>query len=182
MKMKDQQRGFTLIELLVVVAIIGLLASIVIASLNSARIKGRDARRVADVKTLQNALEMYNDANSSYPSSTQPTVSATALASYLSALPKDPSTQAAYAYIALQGASGGTTSCGGYHIGAVLENSSNTALNSSANATQSTVCSGLNNGVYGDASTTNASLDFLGGTAKCTATTGGTRYCYDQKM
>ncbi len=61
--------GFTLIELLVVIAIIGVLASIVLASLNSARQKSRDARRIADVKQLQLALELYYDAQTppAYP-------------------------------------------------------------------------------------------------------------------
>jgi type II secretion system protein G len=64
----EQKRGFTLIELLVVIAIIGLLASIVLASLNSARKKSRDARRLADLKQLQNALELYaNDNSGNYP-------------------------------------------------------------------------------------------------------------------
>ena len=62
------RRGFTLIELLVVIAIIGMLASIVLASLNSARAKGRDARRAADLVQIRNALEMYaSDNRGSYP-------------------------------------------------------------------------------------------------------------------
>ena len=57
------QAGFTLIELLVVIAIIALLSSVVLASLGSAKTKGRDTKRLTDVKTLQLTLEMYYDAN-----------------------------------------------------------------------------------------------------------------------
>ncbi len=59
--------GFTLIELLVVIAIIGLLSSIVMASLNTARAKSRDAKRRADLRQVQLALEMYFDSNNNYP-------------------------------------------------------------------------------------------------------------------
>lgn len=59
--------GFTLIELLVVIAIIGLLASVVLLALNSARAKSRDAKRLADVRQIASALELYFNDNSAYP-------------------------------------------------------------------------------------------------------------------
>jgi prepilin-type N-terminal cleavage/methylation domain-containing protein len=63
----NTHRGFTLIELLVVIAIIGLLASVVLLSLNSARAKSRDAKRMADVKLIANAMELYFNDSGSYP-------------------------------------------------------------------------------------------------------------------
>lgn len=54
-------RGFTLIELLVVIAIIGTLSSIVLASMNNARKKARDARRAADANSIWTALQLYID-------------------------------------------------------------------------------------------------------------------------
>jgi prepilin-type N-terminal cleavage/methylation domain-containing protein len=68
MKTYTNNKGFTLIELLVVVAIIGILATIILSSLSSARESARDAKRLSDVKTIQTALEMYaNDNNGRYP-------------------------------------------------------------------------------------------------------------------
>jgi general secretion pathway protein G len=63
-----KQKGFTLIELLVVIAIIAILSTVVMAGLNSARLKGRDAKRLSDIKQVQAALELYYDTNSGYPS------------------------------------------------------------------------------------------------------------------
>ncbi len=67
---KAGQKGFTLIELLVVIAIIGILASIVLASLNTARKKSRDARRIADLNQIRLAEELYFDSNSGQYSAT----------------------------------------------------------------------------------------------------------------
>ena len=58
MKIKKSSAGFTLIELLVVIAIIGLLSSMATVSLNSARVKARDARRLADIRQLSLAVEL----------------------------------------------------------------------------------------------------------------------------
>jgi prepilin-type N-terminal cleavage/methylation domain-containing protein len=63
----NQKAGFTLIELLVVVAIIGLLSSIVLISLNTARSRARDAKRITDVTQVGKALESYYNDNAGYP-------------------------------------------------------------------------------------------------------------------
>ncbi len=60
-------KGFTLIELLVVVAILGVLATITMVSLSDARARSRDARRVQDMKTLQDALALYQTRVTLYP-------------------------------------------------------------------------------------------------------------------
>jgi len=65
--MKKYKSGFTLIELLVVIAIIGLLSTLSILALNTARARARDAKRVADVKQIQTALEMYYNDAGTYP-------------------------------------------------------------------------------------------------------------------
>jgi prepilin-type N-terminal cleavage/methylation domain-containing protein len=54
-------KGFTLIELLVVIAIIGLLSSVLLASLSTVRARARDAKRKADMKTIFTALQIYQD-------------------------------------------------------------------------------------------------------------------------
>jgi general secretion pathway protein G len=66
--MRNNQKGFTLIELLVVIAIIGLLSTLAVVALNSAREKSRDSKRVADIKQVQTALELFfSDSSTGYP-------------------------------------------------------------------------------------------------------------------
>jgi type IV pilus assembly protein PilA len=62
---KNLTKGFTLIELLVVIAIIGILASVILASLNSARAKGTDAAVKSDLENARPQAEIYYDGSSS---------------------------------------------------------------------------------------------------------------------
>lgn len=61
------RQGFTLIELLVVIAIIGLLSSIVLASLSTARSRAQDAKRQGDLRALSTAIEHYFIQNGNLP-------------------------------------------------------------------------------------------------------------------
>lgn len=69
MKIKNWQkpRGFTLIELLVVISIIGILSTLAVVSLNDARGKARDAKRISDIKQVQTALELFLADRNGYP-------------------------------------------------------------------------------------------------------------------
>jgi len=129
---KKNQDGFTLIELLVVVAIIGILATIVLVSLNTARMKARDVRRVADLRQVALALEMYYDDNTStgYPGSSgsnqwDPCGGSNALEdalepNYMASVPCDPGTETYEYWVA--------PSKNGYVLKAALENPDNPAL------------------------------------------------------
>jgi len=111
------KRGFTLIELLVVIAIIGILSSVVLASLNDARQKSRDAKRVADIRQVQLALELFFDSNSSYPTTTL----AALVPNYIASIPVGPLSGETYLYESLLS---GTD----YHLGANLEEQGHSAL------------------------------------------------------
>lgn len=126
-----RKKGFTLIELLVIMAIIGLLFSIILAYLNNARTKARDARRLADLKEFTLALSVFFDDNQRYPtiaeglnqlsSESVPNCNGQPC---MPGVPKDPDGTSYYYY-----------QCGPafYHIGANLEDQNNLALNGDFN-------------------------------------------------
>ena len=85
------QLGFTLIELLVVISIIAILMALGTASYTTAQKKGRDAKREADMKSLQSAMEQYNSLHGAYP--TDSNCAATDIEEVLPAgFPTDPKT------------------------------------------------------------------------------------------
>jgi prepilin-type N-terminal cleavage/methylation domain-containing protein len=109
MLQRYRRSGFTIIELLVVLGIIAIILSLSLAAVSNARIRSRDARRVADLRTIQSALEQHalGDASHSYPSDTVTPDYCNGRASgiynnscfnaFLSTTPKDPQGQP-YAY------------------------------------------------------------------------------------
>lgn len=65
--MKKSHKGFTLIEILVVISIIGLLSSIILISVNEARLKSHDALRVSQIRQIAHAVELYYADHLTYP-------------------------------------------------------------------------------------------------------------------
>jgi type II secretion system protein G len=108
------KKGFTLIELLVVIAIIGLLSTVTVYAINIARIKAREAKRKADTKQLELALNLYHDNNGRYPTdgytetnyfNRGPDGLVNYLAPYMSNVPNDPlwkTTSSGYFYFTIR--------------------------------------------------------------------------------
>lgn len=126
MQINKAKKGFTLIELLIVIAIIGLLATLAIVSLTTAQRKARDTKRIADIKQLQNAVELYYSELAVYPpivaTNTWSTLGG-AITSYITNVPIDPENSGTSVYT--YGVNNAGTE---YFIGAVLEDTGHDAL------------------------------------------------------
>ena len=104
-----REKGFTLVELLVVIAIIGVLATLVLLQLGTARARARDTKRISDVSQLRTAVEQFfEDNGGKYPTA----ISQALLGKYIK-VPLDPLSNLGYGYCY-----NGTTS---YRIMAKLE-------------------------------------------------------------
>jgi len=192
------KRGFTLVEILVVIAIIGILASIVLASLSTARAKGRDAKRVSDLKEVQLALELYYDSNGSYPLTIYGSPSPLVSGGYISVMPIDPNAGACvndgdpgcYKYVALNSSNCGIscTSATSYHLAALLESSNLSATGSDSDACPigsgpvGGACPSPSPGVKDTYLASTAYTDFFGMSTNCgnsTNATSATDLCFD---
>lgn len=80
-----KKAGFTLIELIVVIAIIGLLASLVTASLVKSRSRAEVTKVAAEYKSVASALELYRQTNGGYPGNEGEAMNISTLAGNLSA-------------------------------------------------------------------------------------------------
>lgn len=138
--LKNRTQGFTLIELLVVIAIIGILSSVVLASLSTARQKSRDAKRISDLGQVQLALELYFDASQTYPTNAAGVITLSTVAglnpTYIPILPVTPTGATVYKYAAVSNANAecNAAPCPAYILAAELERFDNTALASDADA------------------------------------------------
>jgi prepilin-type N-terminal cleavage/methylation domain-containing protein len=120
---KNSVRGFTLIELLVVIAIIGLLSTIIAAPIQSARKKARDAKKIAELKSTELALEQYAESNSAqYPRSLDllSPQFMPLLSSFAASTTSNARDAFAYAIYEAQ-PTGGASSTFAYHLGVKLE-------------------------------------------------------------
>ncbi len=93
---KNFSKGFTLIELLVVISIIGLLSTIVLASLNTARAKARDQQRISTMRQFANALELFYSNYGRYPDTQGNFITSCTVASPAAWLSDSPASGTAY--------------------------------------------------------------------------------------
>ena len=114
---KNLSRGFTLVELLVVIAIIGILSTLLLLQLGTARSKARDAKRIADINQIRSGAELFFDDNAQYPADAL-SAAGGLMPNYISQVPLDPLTRTQNYGYAHRSVSGGRVN---FHIWAELE-------------------------------------------------------------
>ena len=141
MKKINKKFGFTLVELLISISIIAILSVVMVVSFSNAQKNGRDQRRIADLKAIQNAAEQYYMLSGSYPSSSyyRPTANAWSVngQTVLSKFPSDPKNVGV-------GYTVTNTTTSGYCVCAVME----VEKNSNAQDTFCSATSFLNYGYF----------------------------------
>ena len=140
--MRISARGFTLIEILVAISIIGIIFGVIISSVTIIQKNSRDAKRRSDLRNIQSTLQQYYSDQQFYPSSidlgaaasitsgTGNPVPPASAKTYMSIVPKDPSSGNNYCYRAYVDNSAaatcnnGATKCQYYVLCSQLENGS----------------------------------------------------------
>ena len=114
-----KQSGFTLIEILIVIALIGIIGTAFLSNFFSSIARGRDSRRKQDLRSINQALELYYNDNRRYPDDLPPggdpfSHPDNSEIIYMTKTPVDPQTGVRYCYETADGSS--------YWMGVGLEN------------------------------------------------------------
>ena len=116
---RSSQRGFTLIELLISITIITILATLGMIAYQNVSKRGRDGKRLTDLKTIQGALQRYNADHHYFPTALSDLTTGQV---ELKTIPTDPSTSQEYSYNPLpDGCNNSTLKCLDYCVIATLE-------------------------------------------------------------
>lgn len=176
-KLKSKS-GFSIVELLISISIISLLASLTLSSIRTTRRNSRDMHRISDLNQIQNALELYFDQNGSqYPqANTNCNTPATTAddenyglqtlvnKGYIPQIPRDPHSSC-YVYATL------TAPANGFHLGATLEDTENSALGGDSDLTDGSGVTNAFNGTGVGCLPPNSGTPF--------GQEGNTETCYD---
>lgn len=166
--MDQQKNSRPLGQTIVIVAGFVILAAVVLIVVDKLGVRSRDTQRVSAVRSMQNLLSLYASNNGgNYPTSLSQLVP-----TYVPVLPVEPSAHSpsGYTYAAL----GSGSNCNSYHLGVILEDTSNIALATDADSAPQSTCDGSNpdfNGLSGGAAGQGCGVNPAG--------TGQVESCYD---